>query len=69
MYVQNLSLKDGPLNYGHHPFLTDGAGADTSVAALNRFILSMVLFPNVQRKAQEEIDRVIGKQRLPCLEE
>ncbi|KAG6325816.1 hypothetical protein ID866_13273, partial [Astraeus odoratus] len=29
------------------------------------FILAMVLFPEVQSKAQEEIDRVIGRERLP----
>lgn len=29
------------------------------------FFLAMALFPGVQKKAQEEIDRVIGNNRLP----
>jgi cytochrome P450 len=29
------------------------------------FLLAMVLHPEVQAKAQAEIDRVIGKDRLP----
>ncbi|KAF9872128.1 cytochrome p450 oxidoreductase [Colletotrichum karsti] len=40
-------------------------GADTSVAAIAAFFLAMTKFPDVQKKAQEEIDRVIGSQRLP----
>jgi cytochrome P450 len=43
------------------------AGSDTSVAALECFFLAMMVFPEVQRRAQEEIDRVIGKDRLPML--
>ena len=29
------------------------------------FYLAMTLFPDVQKKAQEEMDRVIGPNRLP----
>lgn len=29
------------------------------------FFLAMILFPEVQKKAQEELDRVIGTERLP----
>ncbi|KAF9002175.1 cytochrome P450, partial [Cyathus striatus] len=36
-------------------------------SALLHFMLDMVLFPEVQRKAQQEIDRVVGKNRLPEL--
>ncbi|KAF4473096.1 O-methylsterigmatocystin oxidoreductase [Fusarium albosuccineum] len=41
------------------------AGADTTVSALACFFLAMTIFPDVQKKAQEEIDRVIGHDRLP----
>ncbi|KAI0279444.1 cytochrome P450 [Russula aff. rugulosa BPL654] len=41
------------------------AGTDTTVAALETFILAMTLYPEVQRKAQAEIDRVVGNSRLP----
>lgn len=40
-------------------------GADTTVCALSTFVLAMVLYPEVQAKAQEEIDRVVGADRLP----
>ncbi|TBU54546.1 cytochrome P450 [Dichomitus squalens] len=39
-------------------------GADTTVSTLSSFILFMVKHPEVQRKAQEEVDRVIGSDRL-----
>ncbi|KAL7937811.1 cytochrome P450 [Trichoderma chlorosporum] len=40
-------------------------GAETTVATLMAFVLGMVLNPEVQQKAQEEIDRVVGLDRLP----
>ncbi|KAI1826284.1 cytochrome protein [Xylaria intraflava] len=42
-----------------------GGGADTTVNMLSAFFLAMILYPDVQRKAQEEIDQVIGTGRLP----
>jgi cytochrome P450 len=41
------------------------AGNDTTGAAVLAFFLAMVLYPDVQAKAQAEIDRVVGKDRLP----
>ncbi|KAG5724292.1 O-methylsterigmatocystin oxidoreductase [Termitomyces sp. T112] len=41
------------------------AGTDTVVVSLLIFILAMVLHPECQRRAQEEIDVVIGRDRLP----
>ncbi|KAG7099802.1 hypothetical protein E1B28_001614 [Marasmius oreades] len=36
------------------------AGADTTYSALLNFILVMTVFPEYERKAQAEIDRVVG---------
>ncbi|KNG46886.1 cytochrome p450 [Stemphylium lycopersici] len=44
------------------------AGSDTTAAVLIGFIQAMVLFPEVMKKAQEELDRVCGG-RLPTLED
>ncbi|KAI0687567.1 cytochrome P450 [Earliella scabrosa] len=41
------------------------AGADTTEATIQAFILAMALYPEVQKKAQAELDNVIGSQRLP----
>ncbi|KAI0544513.1 cytochrome P450 [Xylaria curta] len=44
------------------------AGADTSVTEILSFFLVMVLYPEIQRLAQEEIDQVIADQiRLPTI--
>ncbi|KAI0825169.1 cytochrome P450 [Trametes gibbosa] len=45
--------------------VTYGAGADTSFSTLQTFFLAMALYPEVQRKAQAELDVVIGQDRLP----
>ncbi|KAE9390849.1 cytochrome P450, partial [Gymnopus androsaceus JB14] len=41
------------------------AGADTTFTAMHLFVLTMVLNPDCMRKAQEELDRVVGLDRLP----
>ncbi|KAF9463393.1 cytochrome P450 [Collybia nuda] len=41
------------------------AGSETTAAALYVFLLAMVLNPDVMRKAQAEIDEVVGRDRLP----
>ncbi|KAF9775660.1 hypothetical protein IL306_006211 [Fusarium sp. DS 682] len=43
------------------------AGADTTVSAITTFFLAMTLFPEAQKKAQNEIDEIIGMGRLPTL--
>ncbi|RWA10840.1 hypothetical protein EKO27_g4261 [Xylaria grammica] len=43
------------------------AGADTTVSAIATFYLAMTLYPEAQRRGQEEIDQVVGKDRLPTL--
>lgn len=42
-----------------------GAGVDTTTSTMLTFVLAMCLNPDVQRKAVEEIDRVIGHGRYP----
>jgi cytochrome P450 len=46
-----------------------GAAADTTVITLTAFTIAMILFPDVQRKAQWEIDRVVGTDRLLTFED
>ncbi|KAG1883945.1 cytochrome P450 [Suillus subluteus] len=42
------------------------SGSDTTVVIINNsFFLAMMLFPDVQKKAQAEIDAVVGPDRLP----
>ncbi|KAG1869894.1 cytochrome P450 [Suillus subluteus] len=45
--------------------MTFAAGFETTTSTLLVFILAMVLNPEVQAKAQAEIDRIVGKDRLP----
>ncbi|KAF9634968.1 Cytochrome P450 [Lasiodiplodia theobromae] len=45
------------------------AGSETTASTLNNFILCMTLFPEAMRTAQEEIDRVVGSDRLPQWED
>ncbi|KAJ6477556.1 putative monooxygenase [Mycena sanguinolenta] len=51
-----------------------GGGLDTASSTRNTssiltFFLAMILNPSVQRKAQEEIDAVIGPDRLPVIQD
>ncbi|KAM5544308.1 hypothetical protein V8D89_001968 [Ganoderma adspersum] len=41
------------------------AGADTSNAMMGAFFLTMALHPEVQKKAQQELDAIVGTERLP----
>jgi cytochrome P450 len=43
------------------------AGSDTTSNTLYGFIKAMVLFPDVQKKAQAQLDEVVGPNRLPEL--
>lgn len=36
---------------------------------MSAFFLAMVLFPDVQTKAQAELDSVVSGERLPCFED
>lgn len=45
------------------------AGSDTTSNTIYGFVQAMVLFPDVQKKAQAELDRVVGSGRLPDMED
>lgn len=42
-----------------------GAGVDTTTSTMLTFVLAMCLNPDAQRRAQEEIDRIVGHDRYP----
>ncbi|KAF5372236.1 hypothetical protein D9758_005061 [Tetrapyrgos nigripes] len=42
-----------------------GAAHETTSSSMMWFIFSMVLFPHIQARAQEELDKVVGRSRLP----
>lgn len=44
---------------------TMAAGTDTTATTLKWFFKAAVLFPEAIERAQEEIDRVVGRERLP----
>jgi cytochrome P450 len=48
-----------------HASLLYLAGADTTVAAVVSFFLAMIIYPEVQHRAQAELDSVVGRDRLP----
>jgi cytochrome P450 len=43
------------------------AGAETTASYLQNFVISLLQSPESQRKAQNEIDSVVGGDRLPVL--
>ncbi|KAI0299745.1 cytochrome P450 [Multifurca ochricompacta] len=44
-------------------------GSDTMVSATSSFFLAMTLYPGVMKKAQAELDAVVGSHRLPTFED
>ncbi|SPO07779.1 related to O-methylsterigmatocystin oxidoreductase [Cephalotrichum gorgonifer] len=45
------------------------AGSETTATTINNWTLAMALYPEVMRKAQEEVDRVVGSGRMPGWED
>nr|XP_006131369.1 cytochrome P450 1B1 [Pelodiscus sinensis]XP_014433125.1 cytochrome P450 1B1 [Pelodiscus sinensis] len=46
-----------------------GASQDTLSTALQWLLIFLIRYPKVQVKMQEEVDRVVGRDRLPCAED
>ncbi|KAJ6616719.1 cytochrome P450 [Mycena sp. CBHHK59/15] len=45
------------------------AAAEATSSQMEWFIISMILYPNVQRTAQAQIDEVVGRDRMPTLDD
>lgn len=45
------------------------AGSDTTSSTIYAFVQAMLLFPEVQAKAKAEIERVVGGDRLPTMDD
>jgi hypothetical protein len=54
-----------PLELAYDVGIVYEAGSDTTTMALEVFTMAAVVYPAVVRKAQRELDSVIGSERLP----
>ncbi|KAI0061731.1 cytochrome P450 [Artomyces pyxidatus] len=45
------------------------AGADTTSAGISMFFLMLLMHPDVQKRAQAELDAVVGRERMPTYED
>ncbi|KAF5359953.1 hypothetical protein D9757_012242 [Collybiopsis confluens] len=45
------------------------SGGESTYATILTFMVAMVKFPDVQKKLQEEIDGVVGRDRLPAIQD
>ena len=45
------------------------AGSETTSTALNWAVLFMIKYPDVQNRIQLELDQVVGRSRLPQIED
>ncbi|XP_027030911.1 cytochrome P450 1B1 [Tachysurus fulvidraco] len=46
-----------------------GASQDTTSTALQWIVLLLVRYPDIQKKLQEEVDKVVGRNRLPSIQD
>lgn len=58
-----------PLHASGNLWASNANACSQTVAALETFYLAIARHPEVQRKAQEEIDRVMDTDQLPTLED
>ncbi|KZT31335.1 cytochrome P450 [Sistotremastrum suecicum HHB10207 ss-3] len=70
--IEQYSLPDGTIQYESDIYGSTGTvylgGSDTSVTALDGLVLSMMVHPEIQKKAQQYIDEIISREdRLPEL--
>ncbi|CAE6452613.1 unnamed protein product [Rhizoctonia solani] len=63
-WLQDAADEDKPLIPYAAGSIYAGA-ADTTVSAISTFFIAMLHYPEIQKAAQAEIDRVVGPDRLP----
>ncbi|THH01737.1 hypothetical protein EW026_g988 [Hermanssonia centrifuga] len=63
LYSEQEQIKKDALGVAY------AGGFETSSSATLVFFLAMAMYPDVQKKAQAELDRVIGEGRLPSFED
>ncbi|KAG1840272.1 cytochrome P450 [Suillus subalutaceus] len=59
--IEDITMRCGQVIYG--------GGSDTTASSMKSFILAMVIYPEVQKLAQAEIDAVVGQDRFPTFED
>jgi len=74
-YLQDVEHLSGPARQKQERIVQEAlgslfnAGSDTSVASLMSLFLALTLYPEVQKRAQAELDSVIGRDRLPTFDD
>jgi len=66
-YLFNNSVAEGlePFEIGSLTSNLIGGGVDTTTSTMLSFVLASVAFPEAIQRAYEELDRVVGENRLP----
>lgn len=66
--VSNFAAFASRTNRSTGGILVEG-GTDTTAVFLKYYIKCIATYPEVQRKAQQEIDSVVGPDRIPRIED
>ncbi|KAG8986098.1 hypothetical protein FRB90_004229 [Tulasnella sp. 427] len=65
--VKSLEEAEGAIKETGFSFFV--AGVDTTQFTVHGVLLALMLYPTIQEKAQAEIDRVVGRDRLPTFDD
>ncbi|KAI0036382.1 cytochrome P450 [Vararia minispora EC-137] len=73
-FVRDLLSEEGITNEGRALILSMassiyGAAVETTAAAISAYIIASCLYPEVQERFHAELDRVVGTDRLPTLDD